>query len=130
MTNENKTKILIIEDNVVFRKMLTIRLEANGYQTSFAEDGLAGLEKAQKEKPDLIFLDLMLPKMDGHKVCRLLKFDKNVNHIPIIIFTSRDLDDDADLAEQCGADAFMLKTTRPEVILEMMKKLLAEKMNA
>ena len=124
---DKKTRILIIEDNVVFRKMLTIRLEANGYETFFAEDGLAGLEKAQKEKPDLIFLDLMLPKMDGHKVCRLLKFDKNVNHIPIIIFTSRDLDDDADLAEQCGADAFMLKTTRPEIILEMMKKLLAEK---
>ena len=69
-------RILIIEDNVVFRKMLMLRLQSNGYETDFAEDGLAGLEKAQKTKPDLIFLDLMLPKMDGHKVCRLLKFDK------------------------------------------------------
>lgn len=120
----NQKRILIIEDNVAFRKMLKLRLESKGYSTIITEDGLAGLNAARDEKPDLIFLDLMLPKMDGHKVCRLIKFDKKMQHIPVIIFTSRDLDDDADLAKECGADAFMIKTTRGEVLMDVMEKLL------
>jgi two-component system, OmpR family, alkaline phosphatase synthesis response regulator PhoP len=119
-------RILIIEDNPAFRKMLKIRLESSGYRTLTAEDGLEGFNAVKENRPDLIFLDIMLPKMDGHKVCRLLKFDKNLQNIPIIIFTSRDLDEDADIAKQCGADAFILKTTRPEIILEVVRKLLAE----
>lgn len=117
-------RILIVEDNIAFRKMLKLRLESKGYQTIITEDGLAGLNATREEMPDLIFLDLMLPKMDGHKVCRLIKFDKTLQHIPVIIFTSRDLDDDADLAKECGADAFMLKTTRGEILMDVMEKLL------
>jgi DNA-binding response OmpR family regulator len=123
----DKTKrILIIEDNAAFRKMLKLRLESAGFQVLAAEDGLEGFNVVKDSRPDLVFLDIMLPGMDGHKVCRLIKFDKNLQHIPVIIFTSRDLDDDADMAKQCGADAFVVKTTRPEIILEVVKKLLAE----
>jgi two-component system, OmpR family, alkaline phosphatase synthesis response regulator PhoP len=119
-------RIMIIEDNAAFRKMLKLRLESAGYQTLGEEDGLKGLNAVKEQMPDLVFLDIMLPGMDGHKVCRLLKFDKSFQHIPIIIFTSRDLDEDADLAKQCGADAFILKTTRPEIILDVVRQLLAE----
>ena len=121
-----KKHILIIEDNVSFSKMLRLRLASKGYETSLAEDGLTGLNMAREMKPDLIFLDLMLPKMHGHQVCRMLKFDSNMQHIPIIIFTSRDLDEDADLADECGADAFMVKTTRSEIMLDVVEKLLAK----
>ncbi len=116
--------ILIIEDNVTFRKMLKIRLESNGYRISVAEDGLSGLNAARTSKPDLILLDLMLPKMDGHNVCRLLKFDHKYRHIPVIILTARDLENDAELAKQHGADAYIVKTTRHEVMLEVIQKLL------
>jgi len=84
-------KILIVEDNIAFSNILRIRIEAKGYKTEIAHDGLEGLNLARQTSPDLILLDLMLPKMDGHKVCRLLKFDKNFQRVPIVILTSRDL---------------------------------------
>lgn len=120
----NGTHILIIEDNVTFRKMLKIRLESQGYSVSTAEDGLEGLNAARSVNPDLILLDLMLPKMDGHNVCRLLKFDQKYRHIPIVILTARDLENDANRAKQHGADAYIVKTTRHEVMLDVIQKLL------
>ncbi len=125
----DKKHILIIEDNVAFSKMLKLRLSSKGFETSLAEDGLTGLNMARELIPDLIFLDLMLPKMHGHQVCRMIKFDKKMQHIPVIIFTSRDLDEDADLANECGADAFMVKTTRSEIMLDVVEKLLAKEIN-
>ena len=123
--NETALKrILVIEDNEEFRKILQIRLESNGYETISAQDGLEGLNLVKKVKPDLIILDLMLPHMDGHKVCRFIKFDRSIRHIPIIILTSRDLDEDAEMAKQLGADAFILKTTRAEIMMDVVHKLL------
>ena len=117
-------KILIIEDNMAFQKVLKVRLESAGYVTTTAKDGLEGLKFVREVMPDLIILDIMLPGMDGHKVCRLLKFNQKYQHIPIIIFTSRDLDEDADLAKRCGADAFVVKTTRIPIMLDVIEKLL------
>ena len=57
----------------------------------------------------------MLPGLDGHKVCRMIKFDRKLSRIPVIVLTSRDLDQDAELAKQCGADAFILKTTKAPI---------------
>ncbi|MDP2904979.1 MAG: response regulator, partial [Candidatus Omnitrophota bacterium] len=68
---------------------VTFRLQASGYEVISAYDGQEGLEKAKKEKPDLIILDLMLPRMDGYKVCGLLKADSRYSKIPIILFTAR-----------------------------------------
>ena len=125
--NNHPKKILIIEDNVTFRKMMQMRLKSEGYETITAEDGLTGLNIARQKKPDLIILDLMLPVLDGHKVCRMLKFDKQNSHIPVLIFTSRDMDEDAEMANNCGADAFVIKTTRSAIVMEVIKKLLAKK---
>ena len=117
-------KLLIIEDNVAFSKILRIRLESKGYTTLLAQDGLKGLNMARETSPDLILLDLMLPVMDGQKVCRLLKFDKRFQNVPIVILTSRDLDEDAELAKKSGADAFLVKTIHPEVMLDVIERLL------
>ena len=121
---KNSDHILIIEDNDTFRKMLRIRLESLGFQVSTAEDGLEGLNMARTVNPDLILLDLMLPKMDGHNVCRLLKFDQKYRHIPIVILTARDLENDAERAKEHGADAYIVKTTRHEIMLDVIQKLL------
>ena len=117
-------KIVIIEDNAAFRKILNIRLKAAGYETAMAEDGLEGLELARKELPDLVITDLMLPGIDGHKISRMLKFDQRYSHIPIIMLTSRDLEEDAEIAKQCRADAFIVKTTKAEIILDVIARLL------
>jgi len=122
---KNENHILIIEDNVTFRKMLKIRLESLGFRVSVAGDGLEGLNEARTVNPDLILLDLMLPNMDGHNVCRLLKFDQKYRHIPIVILTARDLENDADRAKEHGADAYIVKTTRHEIMLDVIQRLLA-----
>ena len=124
MKDSTRKRILIVEDNATYRKMLKMRLESMGYETFTAQDGLEGLDVARKEKPDLVILDLMLPGMDGHKVCRLLKFDRNFRHIPVVVLTSRDLEEDAELVKQSRGDAFIVKTTRAAIIMDVIKRLL------
>ena len=84
-----KKRILLIEDEADMVYALTLQLEAINCEVLSAADGQTGLDMARKEKPDLIILDLMLPKMDGYKICRMLKFDEKYKKIPIIMFTAR-----------------------------------------
>jgi len=123
-------RIVIIENNPVFRRALKTRLEAGGFRIFDAENGLEGLNTVRRENPDLVILDIMLPGLDGHKVCRMIKFDRKLSRIPVIVLTSRDLDQDATLAKQCGADAFILKTTRAPILIEVIRKLLDRKDDA
>jgi len=120
----DKRRILVVDDEKDLVDTLTFRLEANGYEVSAAYDGLQGLDKAKKEKPDLIILDLMLPKMDGYKVCGLLKADSRYSKIPIILFTARAQDSDKKMGEEVGADAYITKPFEPQVLLEKIKTLL------
>ena len=129
MKEKTDTNILIIEDNFAFRKIMKMRLESAGYKTQIAEDGLTGLNMARKNMPDLIVSDLMLPNMDGHQICRMLKFDSKYQHVPFIILTSRDLEEDAEIARQCRADAFIVKTTKAQIILDVIEKLLEKYSN-
>ena len=124
MKNISSTRILIIDDDPAYLMMMQSRLEKVGYQILAAPDGLLGLSLARKEKPDLILLDLMLPGMDGHKVCRLIKFDQQIQHIPVLMVTSRDLDEDAEMATKCGAVGFVVKTIRFEITLDVIKQVL------
>ncbi len=124
MKDVNKKRILIIDDDPSYLRMMRSKLEKEGFLIITAHDGLIGLSVARKEKPNLILLDLMLPGMDGHKVCRLIKFDQQIQHIPVLMVTSRDLDEDADLAKKCGAAGFVIKTTRFEVTLDVINRLL------
>lgn len=103
-------RILAIEDDPAFIKLLQVRLKAIGYEVHVVMDGLQALNAVRKLKPDLIITDLLLPGMDGHKICRMIKFDKNTSHIPVIMLTARDLDKEAELAKQCRADLFISKT--------------------
>ncbi len=120
----NKKKILLVEDEKVLIETVTLRLEAFGYEVISAYDGFEGLEKAKKEKPDLIILDLMLPKMDGYKVCGLLKADTRYNKIPIIMFTARAQESDKKMGQEVGADAYITKPFEPQVLLEKIRELL------
>lgn len=117
-------RILIIEDNVFFQRILEKKLTSVGFEVFIAGDGLTGLDMARRLRPDLIVLDLLLPGMDGHKICRLLKFDKTLRHIPIVILTSRDTEKDAELAKQGHADAFLVKTMVPSYVLKVITELL------
>jgi adenylate cyclase len=103
-----------------------MRLEAAGYEIISAYDGQEGFEKAKRDKPDLIILDLMLPKMDGYKVCALLKADTRYNKIPIIMFTARAEESDEKLEFEVGADAYITKPFEAEILLGKIKEILRE----
>lgn len=119
-----KKHILIVDDEVSLVEMITLRLEAGGFQVTKAYDGQAGLDKARNEKPDLIILDLMLPTLDGYKVCRMLKFDEKYKNIPIILFTAKTQDADKKLGADVGADAYIVKPFDASTLLNKIDQLL------
>jgi DNA-binding response OmpR family regulator len=119
-----KKRILLIEDEVDMVYALTLHLEAMNCEVLSVGDGQTGLDMARKEKPDLIILDLMLPKMDGYKVCRMLKFDERYKKIPIIMFTARAQDQDKKLGQEVGADAYITKPFDSKVLLDKISALL------
>ena len=122
-----KKRILIVEDQALISNMLKMRLEANNYEVITAGDGEEGLEKARKENPNLIILDIMLPKMNGYKVCQLLKSDPKYNHIPIIISSGRTPQEIRKVSKEVGADAYVNKPFQAEALLSKMKELLEKK---
>jgi len=123
--NKNdKKKILLVEDEKDMAYAVTLQLEAKGYEIITASDGREGLEKARTKKPDLIILDLMLPKIDGYKVCRMLKFDDKYKNIPIILFTARAQDSDKKVGKEVGADAYITKPFEPSALLDKIRELL------
>jgi DNA-binding response OmpR family regulator len=124
--NETKKKILVVDDEQDLVAIVKMRLEANNYEVLAAYDGQEGLDKARKENPDLIILDLMLPKMDGYKVCGLLKKDTRYSKVPIIMFTARAQESDKTLGGEVGADAYITKPFEPQVLLTKIKELLKE----
>lgn len=108
MTQE-KTRILIVDDEADLVSVLRFGLEAEGYDVIDARDGEDGLAMAHQHRPDLMVLDLMLPKLDGYKVCRALKFDERFCNMPIIILSARSGEQDRQLAFDMGADDFLTK---------------------
>ena len=105
-TDAQKT-ILIVEDEKNIVDILRFNLQREGYRTVEAYDGADGLEKARKENPDLILLDVMLPKMIGFDVCRTLR--EEGNHVPVIILTAREEEADKVSGLEIGADDYITK---------------------
>ena len=126
-TKRTAKRVLIVEDNPTYRRLLEIRLNAHGYDTIAAEDGINGLYAAKREKPDLIIVDLMIPEMDGHEVCRELKKDPEVSHIPVVILTCRNNTEDVELARREHVDAYVLKSMMSEVLIDVLSRLLGDK---
>jgi len=115
----NPKKILIVDDEVDLVETVRFPLEIEGYHVLVAYNGEDALNQARKENPDMILLDLMLPKMDGYKVCRLLKYDERYKHIPILMLTAKTQAKDIVIGMKTGADEYI---TKPFDINYLMKK--------
>jgi DNA-binding response OmpR family regulator len=102
-------RILVVDDEADLRAVLRLGLEREGYDVVEAEDGEVALARARAEQPDLVLLDLMLPKLDGYRVCRALKFDERYRNLPIFILSARSGESDRKLAYELGADLFLNK---------------------
>lgn len=120
----DKKRLLLVDDEMDLVETVKFRLEANGYEVLTASDGEEALDKARKDSPDLIILDLMLPKIDGFQVCRTLKFDTNYKHIPIIMFTARAQESDKKTGEEVCADAYIVKPFEPAALLAKIQELI------
>lgn len=102
-------KILVVDDEVDLVKTLCFSLETEGYTVLASYNGEDALNLARKESPDLVLLDIMLPKLDGYKVCRLLKFDERYKHIPILILSAKTQEKDKIIGMETGADEYITK---------------------
>lgn len=119
-------RILIVDDEPDIVEVLKQRLTGAGFEVIIAEDGYMGLETARREKPDLIILDLMLPKIEGYKVCRMLKFDKDYSHIPIIILTARSQPVEEEIGYSTGANLYLTKPFNGNDLVAKVKEFLKD----
>ena len=117
-------KILIVDDEADIIEILKFVLEAQGYECVTAMDGEAGLNLAREINPDLIILDVMMPKMNGYKISRLLKFDEKYKNIPILMITARSQEEDKALGEETGADEYITKPFEVDYVVEKVKSYL------
>jgi two-component system, OmpR family, alkaline phosphatase synthesis response regulator PhoP len=117
-------KILIADDNPQILELLEAYLEPLALQIVLAADGQSALEVAQREQPDLILLDIMMPKRSGFEVCRLLKDDPRYRDIPIIMVTALNEFGDIERARECGAEDFLCKPVSKSQLLERVQSLL------
>ncbi len=128
MENEGKKqKILIIEDDFFVRDLYDRELTRDGFKISTAEDGAEGLLKTVKEKPDLILLDIMLPKMSGLDVLKKVKEKEEVKEIPVVLLTNLGQDNVIREGFSLGAVGYLIKAAyTPSQIIEEVKKFLEE----
>ncbi len=119
-------KILIVDDEADIIEILQFVLESQGYECITAFDGEEGLKLAKEANPDLIILDVMMPKMNGYKISRLLKFDSKYKNIPILMLTARSQETDKALGEETGADEYITKPFQIENVVETVKKYLGQ----
>jgi len=121
---ENSKKIVIVEDDAILLKALNLELLSNGFEVLSAINGESGLVLIKKEKPDMILLDLIMPKMGGFEVLEVLKNDKQLSKIPVIVLSNLSQKADIEKAKNLGAVDFYEKArTDLNKLVEKIKKL-------
>jgi DNA-binding response OmpR family regulator len=120
-----KKKILIVEDEETLLQLQTMLLTMKGYEVEGVMDGQAALEMVATMNPDLILLDIMLPKIDGFEVCRQVKANEATRHIPVIMVTAKKSKEDRVMGEQAGADMYITKPYKSSIVIETIQRLLS-----
>jgi two-component system, OmpR family, alkaline phosphatase synthesis response regulator PhoP len=117
-------KICLIEDEEDIALLIKLQAQMSGYKLSVAYDGLNGYECVEREKPDLLLLDLMLPGCNGLEVCRRIKANDDLKHIPIIMISAKSEETDVVLGLELGADDYVTKPFSPRVLFSRIKAVL------
>ena len=123
----SKARIAVIEDDEDIREVLELTLRREGFEVASAGEGGKGLALVQKELPDLVLLDLMLPDLDGLEICRLLKAEESTNEIGIIMVSAKDEEADIVLGLGLGADDYVPKPFRSGELVARVKSVLRRK---
>ena len=129
-----KGKILVVDDEIYIVHILDFSLGMEGYEVVTALDGEQAVERAHAEKPDLIVLDIMMPKLDGYETCKLLKGDPATRDIPVILLSAKGRNIDQKIGFEAGADDYITKPFSPRKLVERINTILgqndAQKMQA
>ncbi|UNC92257.1 response regulator transcription factor [Candidatus Contubernalis alkaliaceticus] len=115
-------KILLVEDEKNIIIALKLCLINYGYEVLLAEDGITAVETALKELPDLVLLDIIIPKLNGFLVCEALKENDLTKGIPIIMLSAKAQEEDIKKARDCGASEYLVKPLKPEELIKQIKK--------
>ena len=120
--NKNKLKALVVEDNILTQRLVGIFLEKLGFDSVMLENGQEAIKEVKETKFDIIFLDIMMPKLDGYETCKIIKTDKNSKDIPVIMLTSNDGFFDKIKGKRAGTDVYLTKPVKYDEIVETIKK--------
>jgi CheY-like chemotaxis protein len=118
-------RILLVEDNPQNRYLVTFLLEKNGYEVVAAEDGEEALALLASKTPDLILMDMQLPKMDGYEATRRIKADEAHREIPLVALTAHSMKGDRGKALDAGCDEYVTKPVDAEGLVELIERLLS-----
>jgi len=122
LVEKEKKTILVVDDEQSIMELLVFNLQKEGYNTLEAYDGVTAVEMAMNEKPDLILLDVMIPKIDGISVCKKIRYALNISNIPILMISAKDTESDKIVGLEMGADDYI---TKPFQIREVMARIKA-----
>lgn len=118
-------KILIVEDDVFLSKMYSKKFQVAGYQVQIARDGIDALNKVKESKPDLVLMDILMPKLNGLEVLDKLKSDPETKSIPIVMATNLSTTDDAETALRKGAAKYIVKSeVTPSELVKIISSLI------
>jgi two-component system alkaline phosphatase synthesis response regulator PhoP len=121
-----KGKILVVDDEIYIVHILDFSLGMEGYEVITALDGEQAVERAQAEKPDLIVLDIMMPKLDGYETCKILKGDPATRDIPVILLSAKGRNIDQKIGFEVGADDYITKPFSPRKLVERINGILGQ----
>jgi two-component system alkaline phosphatase synthesis response regulator PhoP len=121
-----KGKILVVDDEIYIVHILDFSLGMEGYEVVTALDGEQAVEKARAEKPDLIVLDIMMPKLDGYETCKILKGDAATRDIPVILLSAKGRNVDQKIGFEVGADDYITKPFSPRKLVERINSILGQ----
>jgi len=119
-----KGRILVVDDEIYIVHILDFSLGMEGYEVLTALDGEQALEKARTEKPDLIVLDIMMPKLDGYETCKRLKADADTKDVPVILLSAKGRNVDQKVGFEVGADDYITKPFSPRKLVERINAIL------
>jgi CheY-like chemotaxis protein len=118
-------RILICDDDPAILRVLQVNLEVEGYTTLLAHHGEEALEVAARENPDLIILDIMMPRLDGYQTCERLKADETLKDIPVVFLSAKAQQSDIDKGKTYGVADYLTKPFDPDVLVDTIERLLA-----
>ena len=122
----SKGKILVVDDEIYIVHILDFSLGMEGYEVVTALDGEQALEKLKVEKPDLIVLDIMMPKLDGYEVCKAIKSDPETRQYPVILLSAKGRNVVQKMGFDVGADDYITKPFSPRKLVERINQLLGQ----